>query len=62
MKSETELILVIPLILVLILAGGCMYDSLGNRTPEPAGTIDQPRSNRIFRIKSRIRVYYLSGF
>jgi hypothetical protein len=41
MKRETELILVVPLILVLVLAGGCMYDSRGNRTPEPAGAQDQ---------------------
>jgi hypothetical protein len=48
MNSETELILVIPLILVLILAGGCIYDSSGNRTPEPAGTIHQPQPTGYF--------------
>ncbi|MFA5348346.1 MAG: hypothetical protein WC294_09420 [Methanoregula sp.] len=48
MQSETELIVVIPLILVLVLAGGCMYDSRGNRTPGPAGTIDQPQDTGYF--------------
>jgi hypothetical protein len=50
MKSETDLILVAPFILILVLAGGCVSDYRDNRTPEPAGTPDQALHSGYFAL------------
>jgi hypothetical protein len=42
MNRDTEPILVVPLILILILGGGCISSSPGGGSPQPAGAEHQP--------------------